>query len=331
MRSIPITLLTIILVLGFAAAASAANTPAGTSITNTATAAYKVGAANLTKSSNTLTIKVAEVINVTLSTPDGGNIPVAPGSTDQYLTFLVSNTGNGSETFTFAVNNGAGGDQFDPTLVRIYADNNGDGQYTPGIDQPIPGGTLLMASGDIVKVFVVSNIPTTSDGSTPLVDGDFGNIIATVTSATGTGAKGTVFSGGGDGGVDAILGVPTGLPLSSTSTYTITSISVDINKTAILITHPEYGGQPVPGATITYSLLVTVTGTGTANALTITDPIPANTTYKTGTLTLAGVPLTDAALDDAGEATGSPVNLITVRLGDMAAGTKTITFAVTID
>jgi uncharacterized repeat protein (TIGR01451 family) len=96
---------------------------------------------------------------------------------------------------------------------------------------------------------------------------------------------------------------------------------------------------PITGARITYQLDVVVAGTGTAVAVTISDPIPVNTTYVPGSMTLdpdgpgpsppAG--LTDTNADypaDRGEFTGAAIR---VRLGDLTAGTWTITFQVTID
>jgi hypothetical protein len=61
----------------------------------------------------------------------------------------------------------------------------------------------------------------------------------------------------------------------------------------------------------------------------VSDPVPAGTTYKPGSLTLEGAPLTDAADADSGSFTGAAVN---VALGTVAAGaTRTITFQVKID
>ncbi len=333
MRSPPVFLLALLLLLGLSATGWAAGTPAGTSISSKATASYQVGGSTLTKDSNTSTISVAELIDVSIVSQDGGNVAVAPGTNDQYFTFRVTNTGNGTESFTIGASSLQPGDQFDPTLVGIYFDGNGNSQYDPGVDTAVPAGILSNLAADAaVTIFVVNNIPATlPDGTTPLADGNTGNTIMIIGSNTGAGALGAVIANGGDGGVvDAVIGVPGGLPLVSTAVYTISSISVAVNKTATVI-DPFGGSEPVPGATVTYSLAVTVAGSGTAVGMTITDPIPANTTYKPGTLTLAGSGLSDSSGDDAGEATGTPVNQIFVRLGDMAAGAKNITFAVTIN
>ena len=81
---------------------------------------------------------------------------------------------------------------------------------------------------------------------------------------------------------------------------------------------------------ISYQLVATTTGTGDLTNLAITDDIPADTTYKTETITLEGAGQTDAAGDaDAGSFNGSS---IAVSLGTVPGGqTRTITFQVTID
>ncbi|MDT8423397.1 MAG: hypothetical protein RQ724_06465 [Desulfuromonadales bacterium] len=327
----PLILGTLVLALLLCPSISLAlGTVAGTAIKNKATASYQVGASTLTRESNEVTVTVAELIDLTAVSQDGGSLSVSPGDTDRYLTFLLTNTGNGTETFNLSVDNALATEQFDPTLVNIYQDVNGNGTYDTATDTVIPGGALTLAPDAAATLFIVNTIPTLrSDGTTPLVDGDIGTTALSVASATGSGAAGTVIVNGGDGGaIDAILG--NAFPVIIAADYVASVVSVAINKT-LVVADPFGGTVPMPGATITYSLVVTVTGTGSAGSLTITDPIPVNTTYKPGTLKLDTVTVTDAAADDAGEATGTPVNLLTVRLGDMPAGTKTITFAVTIN
>ncbi len=92
----------------------------------------------------------------------------------------------------------------------------------------------------------------------------------------------------------------------------------------------QFGGtSPIPGATITYTILVEVTGSGTASAVTITDTIPAETDYTADSLMLNAAALTDADDGDAGKVVGG---VVTVELGDINGGDpdNTITFDVTI-
>ena len=99
-----------------------------------------------------------------------------------------------------------------------------------------------------------------------------------------------------------------------------------------MISDPLGGNQPVTGATMTYSIDVSVAG-GTTNSVVITDPIPANTTYTTGTLTLNAGTLTDVADADAGDVGDTTANTVTVNLGNLtpASPVQTITFDVIIN
>jgi uncharacterized repeat protein (TIGR01451 family) len=119
---------------------------------------------------------------------------------------------------------------------------------------------------------------------------------------------------------------------ADTGTYIVSSVMVDIVKTATVL-DPYGGSAPVPGAVITYALVVSVSGTGTAEGLVITDPIPANTTYGPGSLTLDGAPLTDEADGDEGDVGATTPGTVTVTLGDVTAPVpaRTIAFDVVID
>lgn len=307
--------------------AHAAGTAAGTNITNKATAKYTTGGGTISTDSNTITVTVAELLNVSVTWQDASPVVVAAGGTNRIVTYKVTNTGNGSEGFALAVNTAVGGDQFDPTLASIYLDTNGNGTYDSGTDVLYTSGTndpTLAADGS-VDVFVLSNIPT------GLADGNLGNVQLTATSKTGSGAAGTVLAGKGDGGVDAVIGT-SGAIKTTTATYQVSNITVALNKSAT-VTDPFGGNKPVPGATIHYTIAATATGTGTAVGVIIVDLIPANTTYSAGTLKLNGTSLSDAKDADAGDVGGTTAGTVTVGLGDLttSSGTKTITFDVKIN
>jgi uncharacterized repeat protein (TIGR01451 family) len=93
------------------------------------------------------------------------------------------------------------------------------------------------------------------------------------------------------------------------------------------------GARPIPGATITYTIAITPNGTGTATAAAFSDLIPANTTFKPGSMTLNAAPLTDASGDDAGDYLTAPAPQVKVQLGNLtqASGVQTVIFAVTIN
>lgn len=308
----------------------AGGTPAGTDISNQATAQYTVGAGTLTANSNVNTIKVAEILNLTLTWQDAApGVTVTVGQTDRVTTYRLTNTGNGTETFGLTkADAGLGGDDFDPAVTAIYLDSNGNGAYDAGTDTLYAPGTNdpILARDGALTIFLLSSIP----GAGP-VDGDTGNVRLTAASTTGTGAPGTTFAGAGDGGGDAVVGSSGGSALD-TGTYVVSGITVNVAKSAA-VTDPFGGTEPVPGATIRYTISVTATGAGTAVGVVITDPIPANTTSTAGTLTLNAAGLSDAAGDDAGDVGGTTAGTVTVSLGNMTNATpvQTITFDVTIN
>ena len=301
----------------------AAGTTAGTDITNTATADYFIGVTPLTATSNTTTTTVDELLNVTLVGQDAGSqVTVGPGDTSQVLTYQITNTGNGTDSYSLAATNLAG-DNFDAIAIAIYLDD-GDGIFNAA-DTLLDGSNdPVMNADDVITVFIVADIPA------GLFNGDIANIDLTVDSNTATGAPGTVVVGGGDGGTNAVVGAGGGTD-SATESYVVSNVVLTLLKSASIV-DPFGGSDPVPGATITYSIDVTVTGAGTASGVVISDPIPVDTTYVNASMTLGGVPLTDAVdgIDDADFGV-TALNTITIDMGDLTAGTQTITFDVTIN
>ena len=307
--------------------AMATGTAAGTPISNMATATYTIGASTLTQDSNVEVITVDELIDMTLIWQDASDVGVSSGDVDSVLTFNLSNTGNGSEKFNLSANSTLGTGDFDPTLTGIFFDTNGNGTYDSGTDTQHVAGTNdpVLAADASVTLFLVNSIPLA------LTDGDRGNSEISVVSSTGSGAAGTVFAGLGDSFTDAIIGSSGGAS-SLTGTYIVSSIAMALVKSYII--SDQFGGnQPVPGATISYTITATVTGVGTSTALVVTDPIPAETTYTAGTLKLDAVLLSDAADGDEGDVGATTAGTVTVTLGNVAAGSaaQTITFDVTIN
>ena len=144
---------------------------------------------------------------------------------------------------------------------------------------------------------------------------------------TGSKTPGTVYAGDGEGGGDAVVGA-SGAEDEDEGTLVASIGAVSLVK-SVAIADPFGGTEAVPGATATYTLTATVSGTGSVSGLTVTDPIPAGTTYQPGTLELDGAGLTDATGDDDGEAGGSGIS---VDLGAMASGaSRTVTFSVTLN
>lgn len=302
--------------------AHAAGTRAGTTISNTATASFDNGGGTQNVSSNSVDLIVDELLNVTVASNNPADVTTVPGATAQVLSFTVTNTGNGIESFGLSSVANVGGDNYDPTVTALVIDD-GDGVYEPGIDQVYVSGTNdpTLNPDASVTIFVVSTTPGT------VLDGNRGIVELVAAARTGTGTPGTSFAGQGEGGGDAVVGL-TGADGQDRGAYVVSSASVSLSKTAT-ISDPLGGSEPIPGATITYSITANVTGSGSVSGLNISDPIPANTSFVPGSITLGGVAQTDANDSDAGRFAS---NTVTVAVGSVSGGnSRTVTFRVTIN
>ena len=316
--------------LCLAPVAGAVGTPAGEDIANTATATWTAGGPAGPISAS-VTFLVDERIEIDVALQNAGPVVTVPGATGEVLTFLLTNQGNGSETFALFENAALAGDDFDPIPAGIFLDGNGNGVYDAGVDPAyVPGANdpTLDANtpgAETALVFLVNDIPAGPAAN------DTGDAELRAESTTYTGAPGTFAAGAGDGGTNAVAGTSGGLD-ADRGTYVISDTLVSVVKSAAV--DDGFGGsRAAPGSTITYSLDVTVAGTQTAGNVVITDPIPTNTTYTTNTIFLNGLPLTDLGGDDAGDYNATNPNTITVGLGDLdsTSPVQTITFQVTID
>ena len=291
-----------------------------------ATVDYSIGGTPAQVNSNVSTVVVGELVNVTMAL-QSPTVSVAAGAANKALLFLVTNIGNSIETFTLAGDSVLVGDDFDPTPAApfIYFDSDSSGDLSPGDTPYVPGSNdpSLAADGS-VAVLLVNDIPP------GLPDGEYGRSELTATSNTGTGAPGTVLPGQGTGGVDAVIRLSGG-EVAVSGQYLVGDILLSALKSQAVL-DPFGGNQPIPGAAITYQIVVTATGTGVAMGVAFTDPIPGSTTYVAGSLRLNGAPLTDAADADAGSFALAPAR-VAVGLGNLtsAAGPQTIDFRVTIN
>lgn len=309
--------------LAFAPVAFAAGTPAGTDIENTATASYETpGGSTITVDSNTVVIKVDELLDVVVDSSDAGDVPSQPGDTETVLTFQVTNSGNGNEAFTLTADPAVPGDDFDPTLNQVVLDTNGNGAYDAGVDQVYVPGTNdpTLDPDESTTVFVLVDTPGTPS------DGDRAEVNLAAVANTGSGAPGTSFDGQGDGGGDAVVGT-TGADADDSSFLAIQAAILDLIKSATVV-DPFGGDQAVPGSTITYQIVANVTGTGTLTNLVVSDPIPADTSYVPASITYEGAGQTDASDTDEGSFDGTQ---IAVDMGSVPSGeSRTVTFQVTI-
>jgi uncharacterized repeat protein (TIGR01451 family) len=309
-------------IFGLAAPLHAGGVTAGTLIENTAVASYDDGNGPRQISSNTVTVRVDELLDVTLASLDPGPVAARPG--DAVLTFELTNQGNGPEAFRLTALANVAGNDFDVTVTGLAIDSNGNGTYEPGVDQMLtaPQTTAVLAPDAVVTVFVLVTVPEgVTDTQRSFVD-------LSAEAVTGSGTPGTVFAGAGVDGGDAIVGTTSALAIARGQL--IAGIATVELVKSVVLRDPFGGSSAVPGTIATFTIAARVNGIGTVGDLVITDAIPAGTTYAPGSLALDGAALTDAVDGDAGSASDGAG--VAVNLGNLAAESRrSVTFNVVID
>jgi uncharacterized repeat protein (TIGR01451 family) len=303
-------------------AAHAAGTLAGTDIENIATASYDTAGGTVDIPSNTVTIKVDELLDVTVSSSDPGDKATAPGANANVLTYQITNTGNGSEAYSLTADVARTGDDFNPVFQQIVLDTNNNGVYDAGVDTVyVPGANdPVLAPDASIKVFIITNTPATP------VNGNRAEVGLLAVSRTGTGAPGTSFAGQGQGGGNAVVG-NTGADAEASGFLIVEAATISLTKSAVIL-NPFGGTAPVPGAIVTYKIVATVSGAGSLANVVITDPIPTGTVFQAASIVYETVAQTDAADSDQSNFNGTRVS---AAIGTLNAGeTRTMTFKVKI-
>jgi len=297
--------------LGGAAVAALIGTPAfaqetaaGTSINNQASVSYSVGGTPQTSTSNTATFVVDKKVNLTVAEVGGAATRVAIGSNDQVTTFTVTNLTNSVQDFRLVPGQQTvsipllGTDDFNVTNLRTFVDSNGNGTYDAGVDT----ATFIdeLAPDATVTVFIVANIPNTQGIHTAIVGLD-----AIVAAGGGSGALGadlvatSLLTADSPTTVDIVfaddanlLDQPRDGQHYAFDAYTIDSAAVTMTKTARVVSDPYnllVNPKAIPGATVEYCITISNAGPGVATGVTLTDALPANTTYVPNSLTVGGL------------------------------------------
>lgn len=265
-------------------------TRAGTPIVNTAGLRYDAGGETRALVSNTVTLLVAERLDVRLVREGEGPVALAAGPVA--LPFILTNADNGSESFAITATLSTG------AVQTLAIDSDDDVRYDPARDTALVDGTTpVLAPGDTVRLFAIVAAGTASD-----------SLVVTARATTGSGAVGSAFDGKGDGGGDAVVG-PTGAAASVTVPLRTAGGDPVLVKTQSVGTD---GARR--GGIITYTLEARFPGD--AGAAVIADIIPDGTAFIPGSLRLDDAVLTDGTDADAGSFDG---RAIAVALGDVAA------------
>jgi uncharacterized repeat protein (TIGR01451 family) len=314
----------------------AAGTLAGTAISSAATVNYSIGGSTEAPvTSAAVTFLIDELIRPVLTWQDTAPVAVNSPGTNDVLTFLLTNGGNGQEAFSLTRTNGplplAAGNYtpLNGTIGSLFLENgllagfqatgpNADTPYTPGVNDP----NLVPDAGQIV--YVISDTPNAASNSR----GEVQLSASSLTSGTAGALPGTSLAGAGQGGGFAVVATSSA-QVSATGSYIASGLGLVVNKTIAGVLDPNGTAVLMPGAVLTYQIAVVLSGAGTATNLVITDPLPAGITYAPGSISVDGVARTDAADSDNA---GFAANTVSVSLGNVAAPANiVVTFRATIN
>jgi uncharacterized repeat protein (TIGR01451 family) len=299
---------------------------------------------------------VDDKVSFTLTAADAANVTITP-SGRAYMTYTLSNTGNAPHDYTLSAAV-SGIPDFTPAvppgffldaagITPLPADPNAGGLPCIGSLAPDSSRTVYMfitapaGLTDGQKIFYNVTADSYQPANLGLVNPPLRSSLqaavdAPVNKGTNPMTRYVVLAdahgNGGDSDRDGKYAVIAKDGNGNTIGFRAQSMAVGIVKTAT-VTDRAGGNQPASGATVHYTLSVSTAGAGTAFGVIVTDPVPAGTTYTSGTLRLNGTLLSDAADSDAGNVGGTAPGIVTVRLGDVSSASpaQLITFDVKID
>lgn len=286
--------------LAFVPAANAAAPAVGTNISNIASASYSDAAGRTqTVTSNEVKAIVIQVASFTLvddrTTTSNPNGQVS-------LNHTLTNTGNGTDTFTINTANVSSGDDFNFSTIQVYRVVNG----TVDSSQNLAGQTVTLQAGESLNLAVVTTTPATA------TSGKYGQLTISATSTVAVNAG------------DAV----------ALQTKTNTD-RVNVTGNAVIqVTKSASVSAVQSGDTIEYTLTYKNTGNTTATDVLLTDSIPANLTYLAGSAisSSSATGLTDGIDGDGYDFNVTQAGRVTFKIPSVAANTTgTLKFKVTVN
>ena len=264
----------------FVPSAHAAAPSAGTNISNIASASYTdSNGSSKTVTSNVVTTTVLQVASFTLI---ADQTKTANANGQVSLSHTLTNTGNGSDTFNVGVvNNDTRNntlDQYDFSGLNVYLDANKDG--VPDSQTPVTSVTL--AAGESVNLIVQA-----TTASNNVTAGDLGKLT-----------------------VSAVSGFDTSVTAKNVDTVKITNGAVISLLKSASVSNVDATSSNPAAREVEYTLAYQNTGNTTATNVTITDVLPAGLTYVTGSATVNGTAVSDAADADGYNFTSGTATLV---------------------
>jgi len=341
--------------LGWWTGANAQETPAGTPINNRASVNYSVGGIaqtviNSSPTGNTTpglsagadtSFLVDNRVDLSVSEVSGGATIVTPGMANQYLAFTVANEGNSPQGYqlTLAEETGTlvfgGTDNVNFGNLVIRVDGNANGAYD--LTDTATAIDVLNPSQS-VTVFVVSPVvPGT------LINNRFANVRLTATThQPGPGGALVVESTTGNtDGVEVLFNDALNQDgfENAVDQFSVVTAGLTISKTQTVVSDPFGSGLALPDSVVEYVITIdNTTGSAPADQVSLSDPIPVDTTFVGTNVDLTGLSAT-ACTADSGDVDNDGCSLdsgtLTVDatvIGNVAAGaTVTVAFQVTIN
>lgn len=344
------------LALASPAAAQAVGTQVGETIDNSVTVNFNVGGVAQDPVEDDDVIAIDRKVDLTLVRTDNAGTSVTPGTTDQAVTYQLTNQSNDTLDFLLDADNVANGtaseltgtDNFDVAGGFSYYIDNGS---TPGVFDS--NDTLVtyidnLASGNSIIVHVVSDIQTglanddraairleatAADSGAVLtfntttneydVTSDGANtqgaaLAADASNSANALAIDTVFADTDANGQTARDGAA-----FDTDDYFVFTAGLSATKSSSIVASPIAGdtsGTAIPGATIEYCLLVeNAPGGADATAVSLSDALPSEVVFDSTFGVVRGDD--SCAVVGAGTSVGSESGgTVTANLGAIAAG-----------
>jgi uncharacterized repeat protein (TIGR01451 family) len=283
----------------------AAGTAASTSIDNRATITYQVGGvaqtpiessptgnstAGVGNGANTSFV-VDNKVDLTVTEVGGAATTVGAGAVNVVTTFRVTNTGNNTQGYNLGASNVGGtlftrADAFDMTNLRTFVSTaacsgvSPTPTYNAGTDTAVNITTL--AADACAYVFILADTPVTA------TNGQASNVrLQAVARVATTLAALTETAGAESPTVVDVVFADNLRDATETADdqYWVQTAALAVAKTSTVVSDPFNGTtnpKSIPGAVMEYGITLTNTGAVAATVVTITDPVPGNTSFADG-------------------------------------------------
>lgn len=291
--------------IGLSQQAFAAGTAANTDIVNRATVNFQVGgvaqapiessptgnSTSGTGNGANTTFKVDNKIDLTVTEATGAATTVSTGSVNQVTTYKVTNTGNNTQGYNLSAANVGGtlfgrADVFDMSNLRTFVSTAAcsTSSTTPTYNTATDTATNIttLAADACAYVFILADTPTTA------TNGQASNVRLTALTRVATTLAAVTQTAGADSAttVDVVF-ADAGRDAQETADdqYFVQTAALAVGKTSTVISDPfnsTTNPKAIPGAIVEYGISLTNTGAVAATVVTITDPLPANTTFANG-------------------------------------------------